>query len=464
MYGTLQRGLQVRADASDPIRVGLIGAGKFGVGLSVQLGDMAGITLAAVADLSLERAQHAYTALGWDSKEIVFAESPDQVSEAVGRRQPCVSPNAQDVIGCEEIEIVVEATGSPAAGAMNAQNAIANGKHVVMVNVEADVTVGAILRRQADQAGVVYTLVDGDQPGAIMNLVNWAQILGFNIVAAGRGTVMRSDDRAGTPDTVQQRYGFTDEQMARRTINTRMYNSFRDGTKAQIEMTAVANMTGLVPDVRGMHEPTVTLEEMPTCFSLSSEGGILQREGVIELANSIASDGQSIDPNTLQMGVFVVIQADHQYVQEDLREYMGYSGSNGRNFLLYRPYHLVAVTAPLTLLRAVLLHEPTGQPRLIPSAEVVSIAKTDLEPGTVLDGGGGYTVVGLSDTAERARAENLLPLGLCSGARLTKHVQAGTAIAWDMVDLEPTTSLHDLRSTQDQWVEQNRNNPDSSVS
>ncbi len=452
MYGTLQRGLQARARADNPIRVGLVGAGKFGVGLAVQLAGMEGITLAAAADLDLQRARHAYTAGGLPPDSVAVAAAADQMAEAVTRGQPCVTQDTQAMMGCEEIEIVVEATGSPAAGAAHAAAAIAHGKHVVMVNVEADVTVGAILRQRADQAGVVYTLVDGDQPGAIMNLVNWARLLGFRIVAAGRGTIMRADDRAGTPDTVQQRYGFTDEQMTRRTINPRMYNSFRDGTKAQIEMTAVANMTGLVPDIRGMHEPTVTLPDMPARFSLIAEGGILQREGVIELANSVAADGQSLAPDTLRMGVFAVIQTDHPYTQEDLRDYMGCSGGHGRNFLLYRPYHLVAVTAPLTLLRAVLLHEPTGQPRRIPCAEVVTVAKRDLGPGTVLDGGGGYTVVGLSDTAERAQADRLVPLGLCQGGRLTRAVPAGTAISWDMVDLNPTTDLYALRQAQDRMV------------
>ncbi len=450
MYDTLQRGLQERANADNPIRVGLIGAGKFGVGLAVQLAGMQGIALAVAADLKLERARHAYAAVGMLPEDMAVAAHADQVAEAITRHQPCVTQDAQAVIACEEIEIVVEATGTPAAGAAHAMAAIAHGKHVVMVNVEADVTVGAILRHQADQAGVVYTLVDGDQPGAIMNLVHWARLLGFRIVAAGRGTIMRADDRMGTPDTVQQRYGFTDEQMARRTINAKMYNSFRDGTKAQIEMTAVANMTGLVPDIRGMHEPTVTLEDMPARFALVSEGGILQREGVIELANSVAVDGQSLAPNTLQMGVFAVIQTDHPYIQEDLQDYMGCSGGHGRNFLLYRPYHLVAVTAPLTLLRAVLLHDPTGKPCRRPCAEVVTVAKTDLEVGTVLDGGGGYTVVGLSDTAERAAADKLVPLGLCHGARLTRAVPAGTAISQNMVDLDMTTDLYALRQAQDQ--------------
>lgn len=452
MYTLLQQKLQVRADAGNPIRVGLVGAGKFGVGLAVQLAGMTGVTLAAAADRDREHALHAYTACGIPAADVAVAENAAQVDDLVARGKPCAAVDGQAVVTSERIEIVVEATGSPASGARMADMAIRHGKHVVMVNVEADVTIGPLLRRRAEQAGVVYTLVDGDQPGAIMNLVNWARLLGFGIVAAGRGTIMRATDRAGTPETVPERFHFTPEQMVRRTINTRMYNSFRDGTKAQIEMTALANMTGLVPDVRGMHEPAVTIQQLPRVFSLWEEGGILSRHGVIELANSVDTDGRSLLPGSLQMGVFAVIRAHHPYTREDLIDYMGFSGGHGHNFLLYRPYHLVAVTAPLSVLRAVLLHETTGQPAPVPVAETVTVAKTDLAPGTELDGGGGYTVIGLAETAEQARAQNLLPLGLCQGARLRVPVRAGAAIARDMVDMPPPSLLHTLRAEQDHIV------------
>lgn len=452
MYNVLQERLAARCAADNPIRVGLIGAGKFGVGLAVQLAGMDGIELAAVADLDLARARHAYAAAGAAADDVRTADSAAAAERAVARRRPCISPDGLAVAACAPVEIVVEATGSPEAGAVMADAAIAHGKHVVMANVEADVTVGALLRRKADRAGVVYTLVDGDQPGAIMNLVRWARLLGFEIVAAGRGTVMRPDDRAGTPDTVPERFGFAPDLMARRTINPRMYNSFRDGTKAQIEMAAVANMTGLVPDVRGMHEPAVNLQDIPRVFSLQEEGGLLARRGVVELANSVAQDGISLLPQALKMGVFVVIRTAHPYIREDLQEYMGFSGGRGDSFLLYRPYHLVAVTAPLSLLRAALLREPTGQPALQPCAEVVAAAKKDLPAGAVLDGGGGYAVVGLADTAARARAANLLPLGLCSGAELTVPVRAGDVIRRDMVSLTAATPVHRLRREQDRQL------------
>ncbi len=450
MYGLLETKLQARRDADNPIRVGLVGAGKFGVGLAVQVAAMPGVTIAAVADRDLEHALHAYTACGVVPADVTIAESVAQVDACIDRQTPCVVQDGLALTRSERIELLVEATGSPEAGALLATDAIAQGKHVVMVNVEADVTIGALLRRRADAAGVVYTLVDGDQPGATMNLVNWARLLGFDVIAAGRGTIMRADDREGTPDTVPARFNFTPEQMERRTINTRMYNSFRDGTKAQIEMTALANMAGLVPDVRGMHEPAITLEQIPRLFCHEADGGLLSGEGVVELANSVDTDGVSPLPDSLGMGVFAVIRTDHPYTQEDLLDYMGFAGGNGRTYLLYRPYHLVAVTAPLSILRAVLLHEATGQPLPVPMAETVTAAKRDLAAGTVLDGGGGYTVVGLCERADRACRQNLLPLGLCPGATLKEAVPAGGVIARNMVEMPPATRLHRLRAEQEQ--------------
>ncbi len=453
MYGLLEAKLQARRAADDPIRVGLVGAGKFGVGLAVQIAAMPGIHVAAVADRDLEHALHAFTAWGVAVEAVTVAENAAQIDAAITGQVPCITQDGMALTGSERIEVLVEATGSPESGARMATAAIAQGKHVVMVNVEADVTIGTLLRHRADAAGVVYTLVDGDQPGATMNLVNWARLLGFTVVAAGRGTIMRVNDREGTPDTVPDRFGFTPAQIARRTINTRMYNSFRDGTKAQIEMTALANMAGLVPDVRGMHEPALTLEQIPRLFCHEADGGILSQEGVVELANSVGTDGVSMLPNALGMGVFAVIRAEHPYTREDLLDYMGYAGGNGHTYLLYRPYHLVAVTAPLSILRAVLLHEATGQPQALPTAEVVTVAKTDLSAGTVLDGGGGYTVVGLCEKAPLARQHRLLPLGLCQGATLQVDIPAGRTITRDMVVMPPVTLLHRLRAEQDQILQ-----------
>lgn len=444
--------LDQRAAEDRPIRVGIIGSGKFGTALAVQISRMHGMIVSAIADLDPIRATNAYQSCGIPPEAIKRVGSLTAMHDAIRSGRRAVAEDALLITACDLVDVVVEATGVPEVGALMAYQAITHNKHTVMVNVEADVTVGAILRRLADSAGVVYTLVDGDQPGVTANIVEWARALGFEVVAAGRGTIFYGDDRAGTPDTVPERFGFSEEMIARRTINLKMFNSFRDGSKAQIEMTALANMTGLVPDVRGMHEPSLNLADIPRAFSLRDEGGILGQHGVVELANSVAKDGVTMLEAPLRMGVFVVIRADHPIIQEDLTDYYLYPGGNGRNYLLYRPYHLVAVAAPISIAKAALYCQPTGAPLPTPVAEVIAVAKRDLRKGEVLDGSGGYAVNGLCEKAEIARAENLLPLGLADRAKMLRGVSRGTAITYDMVELDVDSFVLKLRRIQDATV------------
>ncbi len=444
--------LAQRESEGRPIRVGIIGTGKFGGALAVQISKMKGMVTSAIADLDIETAQLAYTNSGLPVNAIRPVSGMAELEDAIVNGTPAVTQDAQLLIQAGPLDVIVEATGVPDIGALYAYQAIQAGKHVVMVNVEADVTVGAILRRHADAAGVVYTLVEGDQPGSTMNMVNWASALGFEIVAAGRGTVFYGDDRQGTPETVPERFGFSEEQLKRRHINLKMFNSFRDGSKAQLEMTALANAAGLVPDIRGMHEPSVNLEDIPRMCSLREEGGLLSQHGVVELANSVAEDGKTMLPNPLKMGVFVVIRAEHQFQQEDLVHYNVHAGGDGKNYLLYRPYHLVAIPAPMSIAMAGLFGQPTGAAHPTPTAEVVAVAKRDLKAGEVLDGSGGYLVNGLCEKATVARDEGLLPLGMCDGAVLKSDVPQGNSITYGMVDLKTETFIYTLRRLQDSTV------------
>jgi predicted homoserine dehydrogenase-like protein len=450
MYGAL---LAQRAAENRPIRVGIIGTGKFGGGVVAQLSQMRGMEVAVIAELDVERGRRAYLQAGrLPSEAVTVAHNRNELHDAIRSGKRAVVPDGLLITQCELVDVVVEATGVPEVGARMAYHAILNRKHVVMVNVEADITVGAILRRMADAAGVVYTLVDGDQPGCTMNMIEWARALGFEIVAAGRGTILYADDPQGTPDSVPQRYGFSAEMMARRNINLKMYNSFRDGTKAQVEMTALANAAGLVPDKQGMHEPSVTINEIARTFSLKEEGGLLSRHGVVELANSVAADGKTLLPNALGMGVFCVIRTDHPFIQEDLQSYYLAPGGDNHNFLLYRPYHLVAVEAPISIASAIFDGKATGSALPTPTAECITVAKRHLEEGEVIDGGGGYTVVGACEKADVTRNSRLLPLGLCAGARLTCDVAAGQAITYDMVEPLTDSFVWKLRQLQDATV------------
>ncbi|MEM7028291.1 MAG: SAF domain-containing protein [Chloroflexota bacterium] len=444
--------LAQRHTENNPIRVGIIGAGKFGAGLAAQISQMKGMEASVIADLDLERSKNAFKISRIPEDVVQEATTAKAIDAAIHSGKRVVTNDGFLVAQAELIDVVVEITGVPNVGARIAYEAIERKKHVVMVTVEADVTVGALLRRMADKAGVVYTAVDGDQPGATMNIVDWATSLGFEIVAAGRGTTFFHDDRAGIPDSVPERFGFSEELIERRTINFKMFNSFRDGSKAQIEMTALANMAGLVPDIRGMHEPSVNLADIPQRFSLKEEGGLLSQHGVVELANSIADDGRSRLPDPLKMGVFAVVRTEHPFTQEDLIEYYVHPGGDRHNFLLYRPYHLVAVTAPISILKAVIYNQPTGSPLPTPTADVITVAKRDLKAGETLDGSGGYMVNGLCEKATVARAENLLPLGLADDAKLKQDVPKGAAISYDMVEPVSDSFIFKLRQQQDDLV------------
>ena len=439
--------LAERERQGKPIRVGIIGAGKFGGGLVAQIAQMQGMVVSAIADIDLARARYAYAA-GYGDVAVETADSPQALAEAMHAGKFTAVEDGLLVAQAEDLDVVVEATGSTSVGASMASAAIASGNHLVMVNVETDVTIGSLLKRKADSAGVVYSLVDGDQPGVTMNIIEWAWSLGLEVVAAGRGTILFADDPQGTPDNTAARFGFDEETLQRRNISLKMYNSFRDGTKAQVEATAIANMAGLVPDIRGMHEPSCNLADIPQKFSLVEEGGLLSQRGVIELANSVAEDGKTRLANPLGMGVFVVVRSEHPFTIEDLATYDLHPGGDGKNFLLYRPYHLVAVEAPITIAKVALYGLPTGAPRSEPTADVIAVAKRDLKAGETLDGGGGYTVLGQSEKATVACEEGLLPLGLSGGAVLKQDVRQGDAIGYAMVDLPDSLALQ-LRREQD---------------
>lgn len=440
--------LAARERAGRPIGVGIVGAGKFGSAVAHQLSRMRGVRLVALADLYPDKARAVFARNGVPDEHIVNAGSASAIAAAMERGTVAVTDDPQALCAAP-LDVIVEATGVPENGARIGAAAIAGGKHIVMVNMETDVAVGPLLHRRAQAAGVVYTVADGDQPGCIMRLVDWAQALGLEVVVAGRGTRRFGSDRVGDPDEAFARYGYDPALVQEQQLNAQMYNSFRDGSKSQIEMCSVANMTGLVPDVRGMHEPSATVADLATVFSLEAQGGVLNEYGVVELANAVAPDGETVLPGHLDIGVFVVVRTDHARIAADLGFYGLKMGPDGTTAAHYRPYHLCGIEAPLSVAEAGLYGKPTGAPLGAPVADVVAVAKRDLAAGETLDGSGGRTVYGLIERAEIARAENLLPLTLTDGARLTRAVPADTPLTYDMVEPRADSLLWQLRAEQD---------------
>ena len=345
-------------------------------------------------------------------------------------------------------DVVVEATGSPDVGARHAFEAIIAGEHVVMVNVEADVLVGPILKRMADEAGVVYSLAYGDQPAIIEELYDWATSLGFEVVAAGKGTKYLPEYRKGTPDDALVRYGYSPKEAAVSDLNPQMYNSFLDGTKSAVEMCAVANMTGLVPDVPAMRFPPAGIEDLPNMLVPAEDGGLLSRKGVVEVVSSLHRDGTEVS-NSLRWGVFVVTSTDNPYLRGCMKEYGLATDQTGTYGVMYRPYHLVGMEAPISIARAFLYGEPPGAPsRRV--GEVASAAKRSLKPGDVLDGEGGYTVYGALVEAAQATAEGLVPIGLCHGAKVMRAVGEGQMVSYSDVEMSEGGFARNMRKTQDQ--------------
>jgi predicted homoserine dehydrogenase-like protein len=420
--------LREREEVGQPIQLGLVGAGQMGRGMINQMERMMkGIRAAAVADIVVDRVVSAYQEAGVSPDDLVMTSDLQTANQAVLEGKRVATRYATLVARLASVEVVVDASGVPEVGARVAFDAILNRKHVVMLNVETDVTVGYLLRSMADAAGVVYTVSAGDEPGATKELYNFAQAMGFRIVALGKGK-NNPLDREATPDKLA-------DEAARKNMNPKMLCAFVDGTKTMVEMTALANATGLLPEKRGMHGPTATVEDLPRLFSLKSQGGILEHEGVVDYVLG------SVAP-----GVFAVVTTDQDAIVEDLR-YLNLGP--GPNWVFYRPYHLANLETPLSAARAVLLHETTIATTQKPVAETITIAKRDLKAGEKLDGIGQYTFYGLIENASVAAEQNLLPLGLAQGAVMKTDVAKGEAIRYDQVELDHSLMIVHLRAIQD---------------
>jgi predicted homoserine dehydrogenase-like protein len=403
-----------------PVRVGLIGAGKFG-SMFLNQAPTSPLEVTAIADLAPDRARAACKNVGWEDERIEATAFLEDGKELAAR---------------DDVDVVLEVTGSPPAGIAHARAAIANGKHIVMVNVEADVLAGPLLARESEAAGVVYSMAYGDQPALVCEIVDWARAAGFEVVSAGKGTKYQPYFHASTPDTVWGHYGQTPEGAKKAGMNPQMFNSFIDGTKSGIEMTAIANATGLTPSPDGLGFPDVPTDELQNILIPTQDGGILHHKGQVEVVSSIYRDGSEM-PNNLRWGVYAVFEAPNEYARACFAQYGLKTDPSGQYSSMYRPYHLIGLELGISALSAVLRNEPTGQTRDFVS-DVVSVAKRHLKQGEMLDGEGGFTVWGKAQPAAKSLQFGALPIGLAHGVKLSRDIKEGETVRWDDVSADET--------------------------
>jgi predicted homoserine dehydrogenase-like protein len=430
----LARDLAARADANKPIRVGVIGSGEMGTDLVTQMSLMSGIEMAAIATRRPHTALEAMTiAYGEDSRGKV-ADTPAQALAAIEAGKIAIT-SAETLVTTDNIDVVIDATGKPGVAADYDLMAMEHGKHLVMMNVEADVTIGAYLQREAKRLGVVYTLGAGDEPSSCMELINFVQSLGYPIIAAGKGKNNPLNIDA-TPDAYM-------DEAKRRNMNPRMLVEFVDGSKTMVEMAAIANATGLLPDCPGMHGPQATLAELEKVLCPKADGGVLSRKGVVDY-----SIGKGVAP-----GVFVIAEMAHPRVRERMHDL---KLGAGPYYTFYRPYHLTSLEVPLSCARAVLYGTADMQPLDRPSAEVCAVAKKDLAVGDTLDAIGEYTYRAWIMTYDEAKEANAVPCGLLEQGKVTRPIAKGELLTEDNVKVDAASRIVALRRRQDEMLERAR--------
>jgi predicted homoserine dehydrogenase-like protein len=404
----LQSLLAARVEAGKPVRVGLIGAGKFGSMFLAQVPSIAGLEVALICDRDVDRAKAACRTVGWDAGRIA---------------RTLFSARGRDACIDERVEVVVEATGDTGAGIAHALAAIEARKPIVMVNVEADALAGPWLATKARAAGVIYSLAYGDQPALIAEMVDWARAAGFIVAAAGKGTKYLPAYHAVTPDGVWEHYGLTVEEARSAGMNSQMFNSFLDGTKSAIEMAAVANACDLDVPQDGLLFPPCGADALATVLRPKAVGGVLERDGMVEVVSSLARDGSPV-PRDLRWGVYVVLKAANDYAAACFQQYGLPTDASGRYAAMYKPYHLIGLELSISVLNAALRGEPTGSCRAW-RGDAVAVAKRTLKAGEMLDGEGGYTVYAKLIPAAKSLERGALPIGLAHHVTLTRDVSAG---------------------------------------
>jgi len=429
--------LRARADANNPIRVGLIGAGKFGTMYLSQAARTPGIQIMAIADLDPERARAACARVGGlDPSAATFEDARKSGNTHL-------TDDSMALVAADGLDVVIDATGSPAAGIAHALACCENGKHIVMVNVEADVLAGPLLAERARQAGVVYSLAYGDQPALIHEQVDWARACGLEVIAAGKGTKYLNGYHYVTPDDVWEHYGLTPQQAEAGGMNPQMFNSFLDGTKSAIEMAAVANACGLTPAPDGLAFPPCGVHDLPHVMRPRADGGSLHHKGQVEVISSEERDGRHVTGD-LRWGVYVVFEAPTDYVRACFDEYGLLTDTSGNYSALWKPYHLIGLELGISVANVALRGESTGAPTGF-RGDAVATAKRDLKPGEELDGEGGYTVYGRLMPGADSLVAGGLPIGLAHHVKLKNAVAKDRPVTWADVEIDETSQAVRIR-------------------
>jgi len=431
--------LQQRAEANNPIRVGLIGAGKFGSMFLAQASRLPGIHVVGVADLSPDNARSNLNFVGWPAERYAAANLDDAFAKGTTH----VGEDAAALIAHPGIEIVIEATGHPPAAVEHCLYAFGHGKQVINVTVEADAFCGFGLARAAEKAGVIYSMAYGDQPALTCDLVDWARTCGFIVTAAGRGHKWLPKYRASTPETVWDHWGLTKEQAERGRLNPKMFNAFLDGSKPAIESAAIANATGLAVPAEGLLFPPGSVDDIPTLMRPEAEGGVLAHEGMVEVVSCLTREGEQI-PNDIRKGVWVCFRGDTDYIKNCFEEYKVTTDPSGRYMSLFKKWHMIGLELGVSIAAVGLRKEATGF-ATCHNADAVAVAKRDLAAGEMLDGEGGYTVSGGLRPASISVAEGHLPLGLAHNVKLLNPIKEGAVVTWADVEADTTSAAYKLR-------------------
>ncbi len=434
--------LAERHEAGRPVRVGLIGAGKFGSMVLAQARKIAGYHVVAVADLDVGKIRASMARTGWTAEE----HSATSFGDAVKTGRTFLTDDAAALCAFDGIDCVIEATGHPLFGVRHALMAIEGMKHIVMVNVEADVMCGPILAAKARAKGLVYSMAYGDQPAFCCELVDWVRSCGFELVSAGKGMNFQPEYRYSTPDTVWGYFGWSEEFVAKGDFNPKMYNSFTDGTKAAIEMAAIANGTGLDCPDDGLAFHPAGLQDLASVFKPRSEGGRLAKPGLVEIAASQEPDGREV-LNNIRYGMFVTFRASDDYTRECFGRYGLLTDTSGWYGSMWRPFHLIGLETSVSVLSACLRGEPTGT-ALEFRGDAVATAKSDLKAGDWLDGEGGYATWAKAIPATISTRIDALPMGLAHKVRLKRDVPRDQIVTYADVDVVDDLDVVNLRLEQ----------------